>query len=123
MRSNTVSQSGMFMPKLLPKKEKQRAVLFVRIGWMHFYNGQIPGDERPVGGGSYNDDEVGHEVYNFREANGSLFGYFQPPGSSWAINLGRIDPGAADDPDISGVLVVMVAKRTDVGQVIVGWYK
>jgi hypothetical protein len=31
-----------------------RRVLLARGGWMRFYNGPIPGDERPVGGGSYN---------------------------------------------------------------------
>jgi hypothetical protein len=33
--------------------EKTR-VLFVRVGWMRSYAGPIPGDERPVGGGSHN---------------------------------------------------------------------
>src|SRR5438067_7647443 len=30
-----------------------RRVLFARIGWMLAYGGPVPGDERPVGGGSY----------------------------------------------------------------------
>lgn len=45
---------------------------------MHFYSGPIPGDERPVGGGRYNKNKIGHEVYNFRGADQRLYGFFQP---------------------------------------------
>lgn len=103
-------------------QEMQRKVLFVRVGWMRFYNGPGPTDERPVGGGSYNEEDIGHEVYNFREAKGRLYGYFQPSMASRTVNLERIDPTATDKDMLSGVLVVMVARRAEGGQVIVGWY-
>jgi parvulin-like peptidyl-prolyl isomerase len=89
---------------------------------MHFYNGPVPGDERPVGGGSHNKSKTGHEVYNFRETNTRLFGYFQPTRSSH-INLKRIDSIAAAAKKLNRVLVVSVARRPEGGQVIVGWYK
>jgi hypothetical protein len=57
---------------------RPRRVLFARIGWMKFYGGPVPGDERPIGGGGYNKSEVGHELYNFQETDGHLYGYFQP---------------------------------------------
>jgi hypothetical protein len=38
-------------------------VLFARVGWMRFYNGPMPGDERPGGGGSYNKEHIGAEAY------------------------------------------------------------
>jgi hypothetical protein len=90
---------------------------------MHFYNGPVPGDERPVGGGRYNKNKIGHEVYNFREANKRFYGYFQPTMSSHAVALERVDPDAAGATKLSRVLVIFVARRTGGGQVIVGWYK
>jgi hypothetical protein len=106
------------------RRISQRRVLFARVGWMRFYGGPVPGDERPVGGGRYNKSEIGHEVYNFRETGGRLYGYFQPTMSSHAIALERIDPGAAGKDTLNRVLVVFVARRRQKGgQVIVGWYQ
>jgi hypothetical protein len=103
--------------------DQQRRVLFARVGWMRFYSGPVPGDERPRGGGRYTKSEIGHEVHNFRGIDGRLYGYFQPTMSSPAIALERIDPEAADKGKLGGVLVVFVARRPEGGQVIVGWYK
>lgn len=100
----------------------QRKVLFARVGWMRFYYGPIPGDERPVGGGKYTLSNVGGEVYNFRNTNDRLYGYFQPPMASNRVNLGRIDRSAAAAKSLSDVLVVLVSRRPEGGQVIVGWY-
>jgi hypothetical protein len=98
-------------------------ILFARVGWMRFYNGPIPGDERPIGGGRYNKSEIGHEVYNFCESGGHLYGYFQPMMAAHAITLERIDARATDETVLDKVLVVFVARRPEGGQVIVGWYK
>ena len=48
-------------------------VLFVRIGWMKFYAGAI--DERPVGGGSYDKEHIGSELFNFKPKNSFLYGF------------------------------------------------
>jgi len=96
-------------------------VLIARVGRMQFYNGRIPGDERPVGGGRHNRTAIGHEIYNFRKINGRLYGYFAPPG--YYVNLKRIDPAAADKNKLRDVLVIFVARRKGGGQVVVGWYK
>ncbi len=53
-------------------------VLFARIGWMRWYKGPQADDEKPIGGGKYNKDSLGHEAFNFREINGQMLGYFQP---------------------------------------------
>jgi len=91
---------------------------------MKFYQGPKPGDEKPIGGGSYNTEKIGHEVYNFLNISGTLYGYFQPhmkPGEE--INLGRIEQGCADDK-IDNVLVIWFATNPiDRGQVVIGWYK
>ena len=90
---------------------------------MHFYNGPVPGDEKPIGGGDYNKTKLGHEVYNFGATGGRLYGYFQPSMNSHTIALERIDPDAASRDVIDGVVVVFVARRSIGGQVIVGWYR
>ncbi len=100
-----------------------RRVLFVRIGWMRFYNGSIPGDLRPIGGGKYNKKKIGHEVYNFRVTENRIFGFFQPPMQSNAVALERIDTNVVDSSELDNVLIVFVATRpTEGGQFIVGWY-
>lgn len=101
-------------------------VLFVRVGWMHFYNGPVPGDERPIGGGAYTRDNIGHEVYNFQVTNGHLYGYFRLPmaAANGEINLERIGVVADNADSLDHVLVVFVATRpVERGQVIVGWYR
>jgi len=40
-------------------------VILARIGFMKFYQGPKPGDEKPIGGGSYNTGKIGHEAYNY----------------------------------------------------------
>jgi hypothetical protein len=72
------------------------AILFARIGVMTFYAGSLPGDERPVGGGAYNRDNLGLERYNFADIGGSLYGYFQPGAGRRTLNLQRIKTGATE---------------------------
>ncbi|MBS0246208.1 MAG: DUF3883 domain-containing protein [Proteobacteria bacterium] len=103
--------------------QTQRRVLFARIGWMSFYNGPIPGDERPISGGRYNKTKIGHEVYNFQKRNGRLYGYFQPSMKSHAVALERIAPTASDKDSLKNVLLIFVARRIGGGQFVVGWYK
>jgi hypothetical protein len=91
-------------------------ILFARIGVMTFYAGSQPGDEKPIGGGAYNRDNLGHERYNFADIGGRLYGYFQPGAGGRTLNLERIKAGATEFAD--DVLVVFVADQT-----VVGWYK
>jgi hypothetical protein len=83
---------------------------------MHFYNGPVPGDERPIGGGRYNKNKIGHEVYNFRETDGRLYGYFQPTMSSQKVALERIDPTADKIGKLNRVLLVFVARGQKAGK-------
>ncbi len=53
-------------------------VLFARVGWMLWYRGVQADDPKPIGGGAYNKDAVGHEVFNFLAAGKRYLGYFQP---------------------------------------------
>ena len=44
------------------RKHFPRRVLFARVGWMTYYAGPQIGDEKPIGGGSNNRKNIGHEV-------------------------------------------------------------
>ena len=94
------------------------ALIFFNIGWMNKYNG-IAGDsiER---GGKYNQHSVGHEVCNFTNNNGTLYGYVQPVGES--IKIEKLGASKQDDR-IDGVTVVWTATRPSGGRVTVGGYK
>jgi hypothetical protein len=98
-------------------------VLFARIGWMQYYAAPQPSDPRPLGGGSYNEQHRGSEMFNFKrlETRGTgeiLYGFVAAPNSGGGrLNLRRIDPASNGD-SLAGVLVVFVAS-----QKIVGWYR
>lgn len=100
-------------------------VLFARIGWMVYYAGPQSGDERPKGGGRYNNKCIGHEAFNFARFNDRLFGFVQPPmaAKDASIALERISPNSRVG-SISGVLLIFVATdREHGGQRVVGWYR
>lgn len=91
-------------------------VLFARVGWMAYYRGDQ--FEPIVGGGDWDEK---HEICNFVEIDGRLYGFAQPTRAT--ISLKRIVPehrGNATDH----VLVIFFAAHPDGrGQVIIGWYR
>ena len=94
-------------------------ILFCRTGWMNNYSGM--NNDCLSGGGSYNEDNIGHEIYNFYNINGTYFGYVQPV--SQTIKIECIEEDAKSEECIQDVLVVWVAKKPNQsGQFIVGWY-
>lgn len=94
-------------------------MLFFNTAWMDFYEGINEGTEIH-GGGSYVEEYgYGHEIYNFKNIKGRVYGYAQPNGRN---NLERL--GANKDAEsISGVLLIFTATHKDGGTFIVGWYK
>jgi 5-methylcytosine-specific restriction protein A len=93
-------------------------ILFCNVGWMNKYNG-ISGDsiER---GGKYNKHSIGHEVCNFTNNQGTVYGYVQPVGESIKIEkLGA----SKSDASIDGVTVVWTAGPETGGTVVIGWYE
>ena len=92
-------------------------LLFCNVGWMNKYNG-IDSDsiER---GGKYNEHSIGHEVCNFNDNAGVIYGYVQSTGN---INLTKIG-GSKTDEFASGVTVVWTAGPPSGGTAVVGWYK
>ena len=102
-------------------------ILFARIGYMTYYAGSQEGDEKPIGGGKYNSDKTGHELYNFKDVGGRLHGYFQPYEKDEShivtVNLERIDP-KCNDNQLDDVMVVFFSKKpNEVGQKVLGWYE
>lgn len=112
-------------------------VLFARIGNMDYYQGAA--DERPIGGGKYNEDNIGFEACNFLSVENYIYGYFQPGGykpdgiNYGSINLQRIDPKVGkSETEVDDVLVIFFttdpaleinAMGPVTRSVIVGWYK
>ena len=112
---------------IMEQNPSRQRVLFARIGWMKFYDGPQRDDERPIAGGRYTEGNLGYEVYTFHDVGGWCRGHFEPPGRAASagnkrIRLERIDPDATGE-ELSGVLVVFVARRPSGGQVVVGWYE
>lgn len=101
-------------------------IFFCNIGWMESYQG-ITASDQIVGGGSYVKEEgMGHEVCNFAEHRGVVYGYVQPPKAEGQpgegqINIDRIGGQGLDS--VKGVLVIWTATRPEGGTVVVGWYK
>ena len=92
-------------------------ILFCNVGWMIRYDG-IDGDSIQRGG-SYNKDSIGHEVCNFSNIGGQVYGYVQPTGQ---INVEKLGAGKNDEY-AKGVTVVWTAGPDSGGTAVVGWYK
>ncbi|POF43402.1 HNH endonuclease [Pseudomonas laurylsulfativorans] len=93
------------------------SIIFCNIGWMERYDG-IDGDSIQRGG-SYNNDSIGHEVCNFTNANGKVYGYVQSTGRISVEKLGA----KKGEEYADGVTVVWTAGPDSGGTAVVGWYK
>ena len=92
-------------------------ILFCNVGWMEKYDG-IDGDSIQRGG-SYNKDSIGHEVCNFSNINGKVYGYVQPTGQ---IKIEKLGAGKKDEY-VNAVTIIWTAGPDSGGTVVVGWYK
>ncbi len=94
---------------------------------MKRYDGSAKDDPGPIGGGSYNKEHKGSELYNFHSHQGWVYGFIQPASQGRrtlrTLNLIRIAPGQ-NEAELRNVLIVFVAKSEGTGpQVVVGWYR
>lgn len=100
-----------------------KKVVFCRIGWMKYYNGPQKGDSKPIGGGDYNSDDVGHEILNFHNYNGYVYGYVRAKNHDKAFSMVRIS-GDKNAEYENEVLVIFYATHPDEkSQRVVGWYR
>lgn len=91
-------------------------LLFCNVGWMKNYDG-IHGDSLHRGG-AFNEHAIGHEVCNFTDVNGRVFGYVR---SSGKIDIKKLGAKKGDDY-VDGITVVWTAGPDSGGTAIVGWY-
>ena len=101
-------------------------ILFCRVGWMRKYQG-LDSDQIDGGGSYVTKMGFGHEIFNFSDFKGYLYGYVQPPGrgnyNDRKIRLERLGAGRSDE-FIEDVLVVWFARpKKNKPSVIVGWYE
>lgn len=93
-------------------------ILLCNISWMRRYAG-VTEDDVPRHGGTYVDEHgFGHEAINFKPYKGYVYGFIQL--RTGTININRL--GENDGNKIDDVLVVWRA-RSNIGSVVVGWYK
>jgi len=103
--------------------ELEEPVIFVRTGWLKYYDYTRDTDD-PVAGGSFNDENVGSEANNFRVIGELCYGYART-GKNDGYNFFRTWPtGSQRKTRLTGVKVIIVARHpdSDKGQVVVGWY-
>lgn len=95
-----------------------RPIILFNTGWMERYDG--PADI--VGGGSYiKENGIGWEIYNFKNFDGTAYGYVQPRGDNISIDRIGATKGAAI---INDVLVIFTATHPQYGGLYVtGWYR
>ena len=95
-------------------------ILFCNIGWMELYRGQQTGASIKGGGAFVEKEGRGHEVCNFSDHDGFVYGYVEPPGKN--LDIRRIAGYESDFVD--GVLIVWTAPLNGrAPAVVVGWYK
>ena len=110
------------MKQISTRNRVNQKILFCRIGWAEFYNGNP--DDKPQGAGSYNEnpDNTGFETYNFKSYDGAYYGFVRLSAKKH-MHLDRIG-NSPNENKIEGVLVVWVSTNPKTsGQYIVGWYK
>jgi hypothetical protein len=96
-------------------------IVFLNIGWMKNYKG-FSGDKITGGGSFVAQKGYGHEIYNFLQEKGKIFGYVQPVIPHNTIKIERIGAEPKDN-FINNVLTVWVSKSPSGGVYIIGWYK
>lgn len=97
-----------------------QTMVFLNVAWMERYEGLFGRDREISGGGSYvNTHGYGHEIFNFKNIEGKVYGYAQPKGYN---NLQRLG-ARVEDPFLENVLVIFTANLKNQGTYIVGWYK
>ncbi len=93
-------------------------MIFFNVGWMREYKGQA-NDTIENGGRFVNENGYGHEMCNFKEDIGRVYGYVECS----ELDLERLG-GGPRDTSLDGLTVVWTATSpTAGGRRIVGWYE
>ncbi|WP_319408314.1 DUF3883 domain-containing protein [uncultured Desulfosarcina sp.] len=97
-----------------------KKIIFLHTGWMNYFQG-LKGDIIRFGGSFVDEHGYGHEMYNFQDVNGKMYGYVQAPGNG-TININRLGANEEDE-NIKNVDVYWMAKHPSGGVCITGYYK
>jgi hypothetical protein len=97
-----------------------KGIILCRIAWMKYYEGRANIDI-PISGAKYIlRNKKGGEIYNFKNRNGKVYGYFPFINSPELQNLGA----ERNANVVKNVTVVFCAKHPKEGGIrVVGWYK
>lgn len=96
-------------------------LLVFRVGYMESYDGV----GKITGGGAYVEKNgKGEEMWNFRAEGGRCYGYVMSLHFA-GVDLNRIAPNEnwKENDELAGVDIVFIARRPEVGQVVIGWYR
>lgn len=93
-------------------------ILYCRVGWMNSHRGNTT--EKPLGGGKYNENNIGYEVYNYLGYKGNYYGFVEV-GINNSIHVERLCGEKADYAE--NIMVIWVATNPNGGQYIIGWYE
>ncbi len=95
-------------------------VLFIHLTFMKFYSGHV--GDYCLGGGSFvKENNYGHEIFNFQNADGYYLGYASPSGK---VNLKEIGGDIEYDEHgayLNNILVIFTSNYN--GRKICGYYK
>jgi hypothetical protein len=96
-------------------------MIVLRVGYMERYDGPATIHH---GGGFVLENGVGGEVFNFKPSREKCYGFAMSTKFA-GLDLRKIDPSTDWLPgdELSGVDVVFIARKPNVGQVVVGWYR
>lgn len=98
-------------------------MLLCRTGWMNYYQG-LSDNDQVINGGDYVDqNQTGHEIFNFKPIGNRYYGNVHPTHNG-QINFNRIYDNIDNEAgSVQGVLVIWCATAPGSGIVVVGWYK
>ena len=95
-------------------------IVFIDLTWMKDYKGYEPYSH---GSGLYPKEKAPHEMFNFKEKEGFLYGYTTP---YCKLNLNRVSDEIKEDEFgkfLDNVLVIFTSPPKDKkGRAIIGWY-
>ena len=103
-------------------------MIFLRVGRMEHYQGIVDGDDIRGGGAYVVEHGYGHEIFNFQQFQGLVYGYVQPTrgghnrSGEAGINITRLGASASNE-SVAGVLAIWVATHPEGGACVVGWYR
>lgn len=104
-------------------------IMLCNIGWLKYYQGcDVDGEyDKPLNGGSWNDENIGWESLNFYDYDGHCYGCFSLPNSGETLHLKANFDLLNDAKELDGVTVIFVADAKGsplkYGRRIIGWYK